>query len=89
MSEVVEFPGEKTAEARAEAGDARIIAMLEDVLRRARAGEISAAAVAYVENDGSTYELWSAPWRQSQLLSAIALMQHRYTEVELERSRLE
>jgi hypothetical protein len=87
MSEVVEFPAEKTLDARQEAGERHIITVLKDALAKAERGELHAVAIAMVIENGSTREEWAAPWCNHRLMSAITYLQHRYAASEVSGQR--
>lgn len=86
MSPVVDFTG-KTLDARNAAGEANIVACIEDALVLANQGKLHAIAIAMVVDDGSTVETWAAPWCNHRLMSAIAYLQHRYAAHEIENVR--
>lgn len=54
-----------------------LVPLLEDLLERARAGEISSVAAAYVYRDGSIGKSWSTPPCFGTLLGAVSRLAHR------------
>jgi hypothetical protein len=55
-----------------------VVPILEDMLERARRGEIASVAVVFVEPDGSTGNAFEGGPRPLTMLGAIARMTHRY-----------
>ena len=54
-----------------------LIETLEAVLEKARAGELSSVAVAYVYRDGTIGRGWSTPPCYGTLVGAVSGLQHR------------
>lgn len=54
-----------------------IVETLEEVLERAKAGEVSSVAIAYVLRDGAVCSTWSAPPCFGTLLGAVHRLAHR------------
>ena len=57
---------------------AGVVSLLEDVLDRARRGEITDVAVVFTEPDGSTGNAFEAEAMPLTMLGAIMRMVHRY-----------
>lgn len=57
--------------------DADVIERLEEVLERARAGDVSMVAIATVERDGSSQWCFSYLSNTSTMLGAVERMKHR------------
>lgn len=55
------------------------VMILEDVLRMAQEGRISAVAIAVVYRDGSTGDAWSKPLSTAALIGAVTVLQTRLT----------
>jgi hypothetical protein len=62
---------------RKHAIDETVIARLEEGLEAARAGSVTAVAIAYVTPDGSTWCSWSSSDKFTEQLGAVARLQHR------------
>ena len=54
-----------------------IVGKFEEALERARAGELSSAAIAVVYRDGSTGSSWSKPSSLGLLLGSVTRLQSR------------
>lgn len=54
-----------------------LIMTIEELLEKARAGELSSVAVAYVYRDGTIGRGWSTPPCFGALLGAVSRLQHR------------
>lgn len=57
------------------------VPLLEDMLERAKAGQLSSVAVAVVYRDGSTGDAWSNPPSVATLIGAVTIMQTRLVAV--------
>ena len=57
-----------------------IVPLLESLIERANAGELSSVAVAYVSREGVTNQEWSAPPSLATLIGSVASLQHRLLE---------
>lgn len=75
---VVNFPGNKTADARLDEGIRKIRLAIADVMRRARRGDISAIAICWVNKEDTTQHRWECPFEQPLLMGAISYMQHDF-----------
>jgi hypothetical protein len=51
--------------------------MLEDMLQRARAGEVVAIAIVGITRDGSALRFWEANGRAIELVGGVAILQNR------------
>jgi hypothetical protein len=51
--------------------------MLEEMLERVRAGEVSSIAIAYVQRDGRAGRMWSEAPSLAALLGSIQRLAHR------------
>lgn len=54
-----------------------LVETIEAVLEKARAGEVSSVAIAFVYRDGSTHQTWSSPPSFFTLLGAVHQMAFR------------
>lgn len=54
-----------------------VVEALEDILARAKAGDLSSVAIAVVYRDGSTGDAWSEPASIGTLIGAVTILQHR------------
>ncbi len=59
------------------APDGDLIALLEDTLAKARAGEVSSVALAVVYRNGNTGDGWSTLPNMALQLGAVATLQYR------------
>lgn len=57
-----------------------IVPLLESLIERAKAGELSSLAVAYVNREGCTAQEWSPAPSLATLLGSVAALQHRLIE---------
>jgi len=68
-------------DAVAEGAEPEVIKICEDLLARARRGELVSVAVAGVAPDGGAVTAYATGAREVTLLAAVALLQHRYAQV--------
>lgn len=61
-----------------------IVPLLESLIERAKAGELSSVAVAYVSREGVTNQEWSTAPSIGTLIGSVAVLQHRLAERLLE-----
>lgn len=54
-----------------------VVEMLEDMLQRARAGEIVAVAIVGITRDGSAMRFWEPNNRSIELVGGVSIMQNR------------
>jgi hypothetical protein len=59
---------------------ADVVAKLEEVLAKAREGEISSCAIAVVYRDGSSGRSWSSAHSLTALTGSIALLLHAHAD---------
>ena len=72
MTNLVALPSEPLGE--------DIVERLEEVLTRARAGEISSIAIAIVTRAGCVNQCWSNAPSLPALMGSVALLQHKLAE---------
>lgn len=60
------------------AGNPDLVDQLEEMLSRARSGQITAMGMAYVNADGSIATRWSGGDQAVPMVAAISLLQHEF-----------
>lgn len=60
------------------------VAMLQEMLRRVKQGEISSLAIAAVLRDGSGEQDWTYAPSAAALIGSVAVLQHQLIKEELE-----
>lgn len=67
-----------TGEASSVAGNADLVAQLEEMLERAKAGHVTAMGMAYVNSDGSIATRWSGGDQAVPMMAAVSMLQHEF-----------
>jgi hypothetical protein len=60
------------------AGNPDLVEKLEEMLSRARSGQITAMSMAYVNADGTIETRWSGGDQAIPMVAAISLLQHEF-----------
>ena len=60
------------------AGNADLVSQLEELLERARSGQITAMGMAYVNADGSVATRWSGGDQGVPMMAAVSMLQHEF-----------
>jgi hypothetical protein len=60
------------------AGNPDLVEQLEEMLSRARSGQITAMSMAYVNADGTIATRWSGGDQAIPMVAAISLLQHEF-----------
>jgi hypothetical protein len=72
MADLREITSEPPAE--------NIVPLLEQIIKRAKAGELSSVAVAMVTREGATGQEWSRLPSVGAMIGSVATLQHRLIE---------
>lgn len=60
------------------AGNADLVSQLEELLERARSGQITAMGMAYVNADGTIATRWSGGDQAVPMMAAVSMLQHEF-----------
>ena len=60
------------------AGNADLVSQLEELLERARSGQITAMGMAYVNADGTIATGWSGGDQAVPMMAAVSMLQHEF-----------
>lgn len=75
MAEVVNL---WSGEPASVSGNPGLVAMLEEMLDRAKAGHITAMGMAIVNGDGSIATRWSGGDQTLPMIAAVSMLQHEF-----------
>lgn len=67
-----------TGEASSAAGNDDLVRQLEELLARAKSGQITAMGMAFVNADGSIATRWSGGDQGVPMIAAVSLLQHEF-----------
>lgn len=67
-----------TGEPSSAAGNPDLVSQLEELLERARSGQITAMGMAYVNADGSVATRWSGGDQAVPMMAAVSMLQHEF-----------
>lgn len=60
------------------AGNPDLVSQLEELLERARSGQITAMGMAYVNADGTIATRWSGGDQAVPMMAAVSMLQHEF-----------
>jgi hypothetical protein len=67
-----------TGEPASIADNSDLVRQLEELLERAKAGQITAMGMAYVNADGSVATRWSGGDQAVPMMAAVSMLQHEF-----------